>query len=265
MLNNEELRCGIYDSQVSQRYKNRTPERTVTRFELELYHNDSGVSYVDGNAYPVRRGMLLCARPGQLRYSQLPIRSSYIWVEPTGDAAWVLEQLPLCSYIDSPEAVESLLRLFTSLHSCMAGQLTEPEGTVERNRLLLEILGTCLKLSRGTGQRPVHSRLIRDAYQYMDKHFCESCTLKEIADHVHLSANHLHTVFLHSEGMTPYEYVTQKRIERAKTLILLGESSLAQIALETGFCSQSHFAAVFKKSTGQTPARYRNQVFDLNL
>ena len=264
MLNNDQLHCGIYDSQVSQRYKNRTPERMVTRFELELYHTDSGVSYVDGNAYPVRRGMLLCACPGQVRYSQLPIRSSYIWVAPEGDVAWVLEQLPLCTYIDSPETTEQLLGLFTRLHSAMNGGSPEPEGLLERNRLLLELLLLCLKRSRGQEQRPVHSHLIREVYRYMDEHFCESCTLGNIAEHIHLSANHLHTIFLRSEGMTPYEYVTRKRIERAKTLILEGESSLAQIALETGFCSQSHFAAVFKKATGQTPAQYRSSLFDMN-
>jgi AraC-like DNA-binding protein len=263
MLSNEQLRCGIYDSQVSQRYKNRTPERVVTRFELELYHSGTGISYIDGQAYPVRRGMLLCARPGQVRHSQLPIRSSYIWILPEGDVAWVLEKLPVCTYIDSPETVELLLRLFTNLHSTMAGQLPEPEGTVTQNRLVLEILQVCLQTGGGSDRRSMQSRMIREAYMYMDRHFCESCTLEQIATHVHVSANHLHTVFLQSEGMTPYEYITKKRIERAKTLILLGESSLAQIALETGFCSQSHFTAAFKKSTGQTPARYRKQLFDI--
>lgn len=265
MLSNEQLRCGIYDSQVSQRYKNRTPERVVTRFELELYHSGTGISYIDGQAYPVRRGMLLCARPGQVRYSQLPIRSSYIWILPEGDVTWVLEKLPVCTYIDSPETVELLLHLFTNLHSTMAGQLPEPERTVTQNRLLLEILQVCLQVGHGGNRRSMQSRLIRDAYRYMDKHFCESCTLEKIAAYVHLSPNHLHTVFLQSEGLTPYAYVTQKRIERAKALILLGESSLAQIALETGFSSQSHFAAAFKKATGQTPAQYRSSLFDMNL
>ena len=95
----------------------------------------------------------------------------------------------------------------------------------------------------------------------MDKHYCESCTLAQIAEAVHLSANHLHRIFVESEGRTPYEYVTEKRIEKAKTLILMGKHSLAQVALETGFCSQSHFTVVFKKSEGQTPAQYRKQLF----
>ena len=51
MLNKEKLRCGLYDSLVSQKYKGFTPQRTVVRYEIELYHTDSGVSFVDGHAF----------------------------------------------------------------------------------------------------------------------------------------------------------------------------------------------------------------------
>lgn len=263
MLNKEQLYCGVYDSLVSQKGKNRSLVRSVSRYELELYHTDSGVSYIDGEAYPVRRGMLICAKPGQQRYSQLPIRSSYLWVMPESDVAWVLDKLPVCSYIDDGQTLEALLKLFARLHSCTTGAAWSAERTVECNRLLLDILQIFLRQCREGDKPQLVSHTIREAYCYMDKHYCESCTLAEIAEAVHLSANHLHKIFVESEGCTPYEYVMEKRIEKAKTLILIGEHSLAQVALETGFCSQSHFTAAFKKSTGQTPAQYRKQLFRL--
>lgn len=263
MLNKEQLHCGVYDSLVAQKNKTQSPVRSVTRYELELYHTDSGVSYIDAQAHPVRRGMLVCARPGQRRYSQLPIRSSYIWVTPDSDVAWVLDKIPVCSYIEDEETVEDLLRLFARLHSRTLGAVWSAERTVECNRLLLEILQIYLRQC-GEGDKPrAVSHCVREVYRYIDRHYCESCTLSEIAEAVHLSANHLHRVFLESEGCTPYEYVTEKRIEKAKTLILMGEHSLAQVALETGFCSQSHLTAIFKKHTGQTPAQYRKQLFSL--
>ena len=261
MLNKEKLRCGIYDSLVSQKYRGVTPVRKVTRYELELYHTDSGVSYVDGEAFPVKRGMLLCARPGQHRHSQLPIRSSYIWVAAEEREAAILEQLPLCTYIEDPESLEALFRAFARLHRCALTSAPEPEGTVEYNLHFLALLQLCLQLTRGSSHQPVRNRLIREAYRYMDTHYCESCTLAQIAESVHISANHLHTVFLDSEGFTPYDYITKKRIEKAKTLILMEDMSMAQIALETGFCSQSHFTAVFKKQTGMTPVRYKKHLF----
>lgn len=263
MLNKEQLYCGVYDSLVVHKSKSRSPMRSVTQYELELYHTDSGISYIDGESYPVRRGMLICAKPGQQRYSQLPIRSSYFRVTPESDVAWVLDKLPVCSYLDDEEMVEVLLQLFARLHSYTAGAAWSAQRIVECNRLLLEILQIYLRQCREDDEPRMVSHIIREAYRYMDKHYSESCTLSEIAEAVHLSANHLHKIFGESEGCTPYEYVTEKRIEKAKTLILMGEYSLAQVALETGFCSQSHFTAVFKKSTGQTPAQYRKQLFRL--
>lgn len=263
MLKKEQLRCGIYDSLLSRKHATYTPQRTVRYYELELYHTDNGTSFLDGECYPIRRGMLICTRPGQVRYSQLPLRSSYIWVQPDEDTQAVLDTLPTCTYIEDPETVENLLRLFTQLHCLTVESSPEPEHTVGLNSMFLEILRTCLGLCRGGDKRPMANRLVREAYGYMDKHFCDRCTLEKIAEHIHVSANHLHTVFLQSEGKTPWDYVMEKRIERAKTLILMGEGSMAQIALETGFCSQSHFTAVFKKKTGQTPARYRKQLFDV--
>ena len=261
MLNKEQLYCGVYDSLVSQKGKSRSPMRRVSLYELELYHTDSGVSYIDGEAYPVRRGMLICAKPGQQRCSQLPIRSSYLWITPDSDVAWVLDKLPVCSYIDDEQTLDVLLKLFTRLHSCTAGAVWSAEQAVECNRLLMEILQIYLRQCREGDKPQLVSHTIREAYRYMDKYYCENCSLAEIAEAVHLSANHLHRVFVESEGRTPYEYVMEKRIEKAKTLILMGEHSLAQVALETGFCSQSHFTATFKKSTGQTPAQYRKQLF----
>lgn len=263
MLKDASLRCGIFDSSISRKNETRSPERRVQVYEIELYHTDSGVSHIDGTAYPIRRGMLLCARPGQVRHSLLPIRSSYIWVRPEAALKQVLDSLPQCTYIKDPEQTERLLQLFTKLQFAMAKAEPEMEKTVHSNGIFLQTLYACMQLCRGADRRPLARKLIRDAYGYMDKHFCQSCTLQEMAQQLHVSANHLHTVFVESEKITPYEYVLEKRIERAKTLILMGESSMAQIALETGFCSQSHFTAAFKKKTGQTPARYRKNLFDI--
>ncbi|MBR2635336.1 MAG: helix-turn-helix transcriptional regulator [Clostridia bacterium] len=261
MLNQEEIHCGVYDSLISQKGKKFSPMRRAARYELELYHTDSGISYIDGKAFPVRRGMLVCAKPGQQRYSRLPIRSSFIWITTDSDVAWILDSLPVCSYVEDEETVEELLQLFARLHSGTAGPTWSAQQAVECNRRLLGILQIYLRQCREDEKPHLASQTIREAYRYMDKHYCESCTLSEIAQAVHLSANHLHKIFAESEGCTPYEYVTEKRIKKAETLILMGEHSLAQVALESGFCSQSHLTAAFKKSKGQTPAQYRKQLF----
>ena len=263
MLKKKDLRCSVYDSLVAVGHKSRTPLRTADRYELELYHTDTGIAHVDDKPYPIRKGMLLCTRPGQRRYSHLPIRCSYIWLPAGSEEGQALETLPSCTYIEDPQVVDTLLRDFTLLHSNLVSAETGPEAKVYRNRLLLEILQICMQQCRATSQPPAADRMIRDACHYMDRHFTENCTLTRVAGHLHISTGYLHTSFLRSTGCTPYEYVTQKRIDKAKKMILMGEASMAQIALETGFCSQSHFGSVFKKATGLTPAQYKKQLFEM--
>lgn len=263
MLKKKDLRCSVYDSLVALGNKNRTALRTTDRYELELYHTDTGIAHVDDRAYPIRKGMLLCTPPGHSRYSHLPIRCSYIWLPAGSDEGQVLQLLPVCTYIEDPQVVDTLLRDFTLLHSNLVSAETGPEAKVYRNRLLLEILQICLQQCRAGTQPPVAGRMVREARHYIDRHFCESCTLSRIAEHLHISTGYLHTIFLRETGCTPYEYVNQKRIDKAKKMILIGEASMAQIALESGFCSQSHFGSVFKKATGLTPAQYKKQLFDI--
>ncbi len=74
------------------------------------------------------------------------------------------------------------------------------------------------------------------------------------------SPNYLHAVFVHELGVTTYAAVTERRIRQAKHLIAAGELSMLEIALEVGFCSQSHFSRVFKAETGQSPTAYRREL-----
>ena len=81
-----------------------------------------------------------------------------------------------------------------------------------------------------------------------------------IADAVQISPNHLHMVFSRETGMTPFEYVLKKRIAHAQRLIMAADKSMLEIALKTGFCSQSHFNKAFRATTGTTPLQYRKQL-----
>jgi AraC-like DNA-binding protein len=64
-------------------------------------------------------------------------------------------------------------------------------------------------------------------------------------------------VFRHHVGCSIGEYLRRRRIRRAERLLAEPAMSVAAIALETGFCDQSHFTRVFKRATGMTPGAYR--------
>jgi len=263
-----EIYCGVFDSSIVRQNKNRSPLRTVTQYEIELFHTDGGVSHVNGEEYHTRRGMLLCAKPGDIRYSDFPVRCSFIRISPRekdDECERIIKSLPQVMYVDDGEKTDELLALFGKLGSGFinANDDNGDVDTLRLNSLLFEILCRAVKMLRGKEEEVARvgaSKVVREAYEYINENFSSECSLQTVAAAVHISPNYLHTIFGAQVGMTPFEYVTEKRIEKAKRLIAAGELSMLEIALETGFCSQSHFNKVFKSRCGVTPVQYRNSL-----
>lgn len=261
---------GVFDSSVQRQNKNKSPLRRVTHYELELFHINGGVSHVNGNAYPVKRGMLLCARPGDVRYSDFPVRCSFIRISPSGreeacECERIIEKLPQVAYLGDDKKVDELRALFEKLAFVFVSpQMGDDDLECLRiNSLLFEILCRITKVCKGGDEErrsAPATRVVREAYEYINENFSGDCSLSAIAAAVHISPNYLHTVFTEQIGETPFEYTCKKRIEKAKLLISAGEKSMIDIALETGFCSQSHFNKVFKLRCGISPAQYRKSL-----
>jgi transcriptional regulator GlxA family with amidase domain len=90
----------------------------------------------------------------------------------------------------------------------------------------------------------------------MEEHFAQRIGLEQICRHVGLSKSTLLRAFTKSKGVTPYSYLENIRIGRAKKLLEQGALPV-EAALQTGFSDQSHFANFFSRFIGLTPGVYR--------
>lgn len=81
--------------------------------------------------------------------------------------------------------------------------------------------------------------------------------LSTMASAASLSPFHFSRMFKKTMGVSPVRYVLQRRVREAQALLRGSTKTLAEIALECGFASQSHFTTAFKKAVGVTPGRYR--------
>ena len=100
---------------------------------------------------------------------------------------------------------------------------------------------------------------VQQAIDYIEEFFAQGVSLFELAQHSALSPYYFLRVFRTEVGMPPYAYLESVRIRHAQRLIVSGKS-LAEVAIEVGFSSQSHLTRSFKKIIGATPGQYAQQI-----
>jgi AraC family transcriptional regulator len=98
---------------------------------------------------------------------------------------------------------------------------------------------------------------LRQAIAYIQEHL-DQLTLVEMSSAVQMSPHYFASLFKQSTGLTPHQYVTKCRIEKAKQLLLKRELTIVEICQEVGFQNQSHFTRVFRQHTTMTPKVYRD-------
>jgi two-component system, response regulator YesN len=98
---------------------------------------------------------------------------------------------------------------------------------------------------------------IRKAVSYIDEHLQEEFTLKDVAAHVHLNPSYFSVLFKDQMNLNFSEYVTRRRIQRAKELVLSTNLPINEIAEEVGYKTAKYFIKIFKEIEGMTPSAYR--------
>ena len=98
------------------------------------------------------------------------------------------------------------------------------------------------------------ARLVTD---YLESHFMDAVDTGGLARLAGLSPSHFHRAFRISMGRPPHVWLTERRLQHARELMLRTAKPLAQIALEAGFADQPHFTRTFSRLTGVSPAAWR--------
>lgn len=92
---------------------------------------------------------------------------------------------------------------------------------------------------------------------YADSRLAERLDLKAWAAELGMSTSEFARRFRQTTGLAPYTWFLNWRIDRAKQILIKGNVPVVEIALDVGFCSQSHFTEAFRRRTGFSPGRWR--------
>ena len=101
---------------------------------------------------------------------------------------------------------------------------------------------------------------LRSVVSYVEERLDSSLSLQQLADVVGMNVYNFLRSFRQSTGIPPHQYILKRRVERAKTLLLGRELSIAEIAVRCGFYSQSHLTTAFHRLTQVTPRHFRRAV-----
>jgi AraC family transcriptional regulator len=102
-------------------------------------------------------------------------------------------------------------------------------------------------------------RRLKEVLGYVEDHLSRSLGLAELAGVAGLSTSHFKSVFQKTVGLPPHQYVIRRRVERAVVLLREGDMPIARVALDTGFCHQSHLAMHMQRVLGLSPRDVRER------
>lgn len=100
---------------------------------------------------------------------------------------------------------------------------------------------------------------MRRLITYIEEHLDGNLSLETMAAQVDVSALYLARAFKVAIGQSPHQYVLARRLERAKELLRNTDMPIVDVALASGFSSQSHLSNWFVRLVGVSPAVYRRR------
>lgn len=109
-----------------------------------------------------------------------------------------------------------------------------------------------INMKEKTAKEPV-----REAVRYIDKNLKTELSLKLVAEHVHLNPSYLSVLFKEQMKVTFSEYITRRRIEHAKEILIATNQPITDIAEECGYKTSKYFIKIFRELEGVTPSMYR--------
>jgi AraC-like DNA-binding protein len=257
--------------------QNELPDHLHDWYEIVYIHAGKGIFFIDQTFYEMNPGDVFVL-PGSTVHRSFPDNDNPITATAVFFHPVLLQQVSLgdsFSYFlcfehakkhknhkldmtpDDQSVLDSLLQtIHQELKGKAAGYRHAAVLGLKSILLLLARKITLVMPERAAG--PAFApQWMHEILHLIDGHSEEDVSLSALSAKAAVNPSHFSRVFKRLTGMTLTEYVTIKRIIRAKDLLLGTDSPVRDIAADCGFESLPHFHRMFKKLTGTTPAAYK--------
>ena len=114
--------------------------------------------------------------------------------------------------------------------------------------------------TNGNGTSVLHAlgdRRLQRVLEFVDDNLQNPICLADLAAIANLSRFYFSRTFRETTGLSPHRFVRERRLEKAKQLVVEGKAGLTEIAAICNFSSQASFTRAFTRLVGLSPAKYR--------
>ena len=228
--------------------------------EIFFVANGSGNFLFRNDIHPIKAGDLIIIPP-YLEHTEQSIPGmplEYYVLAIDGIAFQTKETAPSAQIFCNFDTRRLIAYLFAQMYYENKHGRESSEQICQR---LLEIL--ILRIMRTRNVVPVPLTTVRmtkecaQIKEYLDTNYAEHITLETLTSLTHMNKYYMAHSFTKFTGMSPIQYLNQRRLETACQLLRDTDYSISDISSQTGFSSQSYFTQIFRKFYGITPVKYR--------
>lgn len=248
-------------------------KRPIYDYEIELVTDvDNGYMIEDDQPIEIQKGDIIFRRPynstqGYNRYNSYiltfearPSNRSFTNYQLEHIKSYSeLVKHPLLNHLPHKYHTQNFskyLQLFREI--CTTYISEDPGSKLYMRSLLSQLIYTFYKeymtLSDSNHKK---APLINQVMLYIESNLSEDLSLQVLADRYDYSAIYFHQLFKTITHVTLSQYVTSKRIDKAKELLIHSNETIKAICYEVGYKDPSYFVSVFVKVIGMTPKTYR--------
>ncbi|MHA7967664.1 AraC family transcriptional regulator [Paenibacillus sp. CAU 1782] len=242
------------------------PQRSMRKHCIAVITSGEGTLIVNGTVYLVGEGDVIVLPSGTL------VEGKVAMGEPVAYTLLLFDGVRLLKTAEGWQTTELELPVKGKLSDDVArrvlrvmDQWTHEEEDSEHHGDMPLALQRTFKLQRLLAillnkelvRQSANDHIVGLEYtiSYMNEHFMKDLRLEELASMAGLSINHFIRTFKSLMNMTPIKYVEQKRMAKAK-LLLLDSGKIKEIARKVGYKDEHYFSRAFKKAEGVAPTLY---------
>lgn len=248
--------------------------------EMEIIYvkKGTGLVTVDLKQYTVSAGSILFIIPGQLHsidqyenetmeYENIIFKLDILISKQSDACSSDYFQPLLNGNLSIPTLVEPTHPYYASIAACVDGADEVCKSYPEAYQLAIKaqlflmfhILFSqcCTMVTHRKSQKSLEK--MKQIIKYVENNYMEKITIADIAEELGLSQSHFMKFFKNIMGASFIEYLNEYRLTMVSRLLISSESSILNIAGESGFDNLSYFNRMFKKRFGMTPREYRKK------